>query len=120
MDSYTFERGATSPFLDRVKASVRTKCGTYHDIISTCSLRFVVAVYLDFLACVLLEECYEQRAEFRTTFNDNDTLWAIMFFTEGTPGISIAGQPYRFLCLTADDDFAQTANWHLPSICVHA
>jgi len=120
MDSYTYERGGTSAFLDRVKSSVATKCNTYQDIVVESSLRFVVPVYLDFLTCVTLEECFEERDSFRATFLDNPGLWAIMFFTEGKPGIAIAGQPYSFFCLVADEAFKQIDRWALPSICVHS
>jgi hypothetical protein len=121
MDSYTYERGGSSPLLGRVKTSVATKCGTYRDIIVRSSLRFVVPVYLDFWTGTALEECLEERASFRRTFDDNNpALWAIMFFTEDTPGLAIAGQTYRFLCLTADDTFEQMDHWVLPSLCVYS
>jgi hypothetical protein len=119
IESYTYERGGTSSFLDRVKTAVATKCATYRELVTTHSLRLVVSVYLDFLTCMLLEECYEERAEFRATFDDNKSLWGVLFFAEQQPGIPVAGQPYDFLCLTADSEFERMPNWNLPSLCVY-
>ena len=82
MESYTFERGGSSPFLDRITAAVDEKCKKYKEIIDEESLSFMVAVYLDFLTGMTLEECREQSKSFRPVFEDNKALWAILFFTE--------------------------------------
>ena len=120
MEVYTYERGGISPFVDRVASAVRGKCGKYRDVVDALSLRFMVAVYVDFLTCVTLEECYEDRGEFRTAFDDWAELWAVIFFAEDHMATTtIAGQPYRFLSLTADHAFRQMPRWRLPSVCVH-
>jgi len=68
LDSYTYERGGTSSFLDRVTALIADKCGRYKDIIAATSLRFVVFVYLDFLTGMSLDECREDAEPFRPVF----------------------------------------------------
>lgn len=109
LESYTFERGASSRFIDRVTSSVTDKCNKYKDIIVANSLRFVVAVYLDFLTCMTLDECREDSDMFRPVFNTNDTLWAILFFTET---YVIGGrQQYEFLCLCVDSSYEAIPNW---------
>ena len=114
MDAYTYERGGISPFVDRVASAVRDKCRKYRNVVEASSLRFVVAVYVDFLTCVTLEECYEDRGEFRTVFDDGAGLWAVVFFAEDDkPSVTIAGQPYGFLALTADHAFRQMPSWSL-------
>ena len=121
MDSYTYERGGISPYVDRVASAVRDKCRKYHDVVEDSSVKFVVAVYVDFLTCVTLDECYEDRKKFRTAFDDWETLWAVVFFAEDDrPTVNIAGQSYGFLSLTADDTFRQMPYWGLPSVCVRA
>ncbi len=121
MDSYTYERGGTSPYVDRVASAVRDKCRKYHGVVEDLSVKFVVAVYVDFLTCVTLDECYEDRKEFRTAFDDWETLWAVVFFAEDNrTTVNIAGQPYGFLSLTADETFRQMPYWGLPSVCVRA
>lgn len=119
IESYTYERSGKSSFQDRVKSAVASKCPTYRRIISAHSLRFVVSVYLDFLTGMSLEECDENRAMFRATFDDNESLWGVLFFTEDQRGIPIAGTPYGFYCLTDDSDFERMPNWNFLSECVY-
>ena len=119
MESYTYERGGTSPFIDRVASAVHRKCSKYRDLVEALSLRFVVAVYVDFITCVNLRECYESRSEFQTAFDDWAGLWAVLFFAEDDmPSVAIAGQPYGFLALTADNTFRKMPYWRLRSVCV--
>lgn len=121
MDSYTYERGGISSYADRVASAVRDKCRKYDDVVKDLSVKFVVTVYIDFLTCVTLDECYEDRKKFRTAFDEWRTLWAIVFFTEDDRStVKIAGQPYDFLSLTADDTVQQMPYWGLPSVCVRA
>ncbi|GEM_PF-2356279 len=119
IESYTFERGGISSYRDRVKSAIAMKCSSYRDIISAHSLRFVVSVYLDFLTGMSLEECYEDRAVFRAAFDDHESLWGVLFFTEQLPGIPIGGTAYGFLCLTADSEFERMPNWKILSQCVY-
>jgi hypothetical protein len=109
LESYTYERGASSSFFDRVKSSVTGKCNKYKDIIAANSLRFVVAIYLDFLTGMSLDECREDSEMFRSVFDTNDSLWAILFFTE-TQVIG-SRQHYGFFCLCADSSFETIRNW---------
>jgi hypothetical protein len=82
LESYTYERGGSSGFFDRVTAAVAEKCRKYEDIVAGRSLRFIVSVYLDFLTGMSLDECAEDFERFRPTFDNNDSLTAILFFTE--------------------------------------
>jgi len=116
LESYTFERGGSSRFLDRVKSSVADKCDKYEDIITDHSLRFVISVYLDFWTTIEIEECCEDSAAFRTTFDESDCLWGILFFTEQQRSeFSIVGQPYGFFCLTTDGTHETMPGWPFPS-----
>ena len=109
LESYTYERGGSSSFFDRVTSSVTDKCNKYKDIVAVNSLRFIVAVYLDFLTGMTLDECHEDSEMFRPVFDANDSLWAILFFTETQV---IGGkQHYGFFCLCADSSFAAIPNW---------
>ena len=116
MESYTYERGGSSSFFDRVSSSVTHKCNKYRDIIVDNDLRFVVAVYLDFLTGMTLEECYEDSSMFRSVFDDNDSLWAILFFTETQ--VVEGKQRYGFFCLCADSSFENMANWPFQTISI--
>lgn len=109
LESYTYERGGFSSFLDRVKSSVSAKCNKYKDIVAANSLRFVVAVYLDFLTGMSLDDCREDSERFRSVFDANDSLWAILFFTETQ--VTGCKQQYGFLCLCADSSFEDFPNW---------
>ena len=80
-ESYTYERDGSSSFFDRVSSAVTEKCRKYRDIIEAHSLRFVVAVYLDFLTGMSLDECRESSEMLRLVFDANDSLWAILLFT---------------------------------------
>lgn len=114
LESYTYERGGTSSFFDRVKSAITDKCNKYKYIITANSLRFIVAVYLDFLTGMTLDECHEDSEMFRSVFDANDSLWAIVFFTE----TQIIGgkQHYGFFCLCADASFAAIPNWPFKTI----
>jgi hypothetical protein len=109
LESYTYERGASSPFIDRVTAAINDKCNKYRKIIEENSLRFVVAVYLDFLTGMLLEECRENSNIFRPIFDSNNSLSAILFFTETQ--VVRRRQEYGFFCLCRDSAFKTIANW---------
>lgn len=109
LESYTYERGATSPFLVRVTSAITDKCNKYREIIAANSLRFVVAVYLDFLTGMLLDECREDYKMFRPIFDANDSLWAILFFTETQ--VVRNRQDYGFFCVCRDSSFKAVANW---------
>jgi len=109
MESYTYERGGASGFLDRVTSSVSAKCSKYRDIVVANSFRFVVAVYLDFMTGMTLDECLEEAETLRAVFEVNDSLWSILFFTETQV---IGGrQQYGFLCLCADSSFEAIPDW---------
>jgi hypothetical protein len=109
LDSYTYERGGASSLLDRLTSAVTDKCNKYKDIIAAKSLRFMVAVYLDFLTGISLDDCRGDAALLRSVFDVNDSLWAILFFTE----THVVGrtQHYGFLCLCVDSSFKTIPNW---------
>ena len=109
LESYTYERGASSPFLVRVRAAITDKCNKYREIIEANSLRFVVAVYLDFLTGMLLDECREDSKMFRPIFDSNNSLWAILFFTETQ--VVRGRQDYGFFCVCKDSSFKGVPNW---------
>jgi len=114
LESYTYERGSSSNFFDRVSSAVTAKCNKYKDIIAANSLRFVVAVYLDFLTGMLLDECREDSETFRPVFDTNNSLWAILFFTETQ--VVRGRQCYGFFCLCADSSFEAIPNWPFPTM----
>ncbi len=109
LESYTYERGASSPFLDRVTAAITDKCNKYSEIIETNSFRFIVGVYLDFLTGMLLDECREDYKMFRPLFDANNCLWAILFFTETQ--VVRGRQEYGFFCVCRNSSFKVIANW---------
>jgi hypothetical protein len=109
LESYTYERGGSSCFLDRITSTVTCKCDKYKNIITANSLRFVVAIYLDFETGMLLEECREEAESLRSVFDANDSLWAILFFTE-TDCVG-RKQNYGFFCLCVDSSFEAIPNW---------
>lgn len=110
LESYTFERGGSSSFLDRVTSSVTYKCNKYKSIIASYSLRFVVVIYIDFLSPVmLLDEFREDPGFFRSVFDVNDSLWAILLFTESR--IILGKQLYEFICICVDSSYAAIPNW---------
>ncbi|MFX0206136.1 MAG: hypothetical protein ACFFDT_09125 [Candidatus Hodarchaeota archaeon] len=111
MESITFERGGTSPFPYRVYSGAEEKCSKYSSISDHYLLSIVVAVYLDFLAAISFEECYESSATFRPLFDQYQRLSGLLFFTEQDGGFSIGGQPYGFMCMTAEDRLSDHPNW---------
>lgn len=117
LESYTFERGGSSKYIDRIASAVASKCAKYNDIIAEKSLRFIVAVYLAFLTGMTLDDCREDSELFRPVFDANDLLWAILFFTETQVERQlIAGklhraQRYGFFCLSVDSTFEDIPNW---------
>jgi hypothetical protein len=113
LESYTYERGASSGFLVRATSSITDKCNKYKEIIEANSLRFVVAVYLDFLSGMLLDECREDPKMFRPIFDANNSLWAILFFTE----TQVVGgrQRYGFFCV-CNSSFEALPNWPFETV----
>jgi hypothetical protein len=122
LESYTFERGGSSRYIDRITSAVSSKCAKYNDIIAEKSLRFIVAVYLDFLTGMTLDDCNEDSESFRPIFDANDLLWAILFFTETqVEGQLIDGklhktQHYGFFCLCVDSTFEAIPNWPFETV----
>lgn len=114
LESYTYERGASSPFLVRVTAAITEKCSKYKKIIEENSLRFVVAVYLDFLTGMLLDECREDSKIFRSIFDANNSLWAILFFTDTQ--VVRGRQDYGFFCVCRDSSFEDIPNWPFETV----
>lgn len=109
LECYTFERGGSSNFIDRTIFSITEKCNKYKNIAIENSFRFVVAVYLDFLSGVSLEECHKNSKIFQAIFEANDSLWAILFFTETQ---ALAGkQQYGFFCLGKESSTFTIPNW---------
>jgi hypothetical protein len=116
LESYTYERGGITDYINRVSAAVSLKCNRYKDIIVANSLWFVVAVYLDFYTSVLLEQCQEDSEMFRSVFEANNSLSAILFFSEEQDGYRIHKQNYGFFCLCADSHFETIPNWPFSTI----
>jgi len=114
LESYTYERGGSSSFMDRLTSSVTGKCNKYKDIIAANSLRFAIAVYLDFLTGMSLDDCREDPELFRSVFDANDSLWAILFFTETQ--VICRKQQYGFFCLCVDSSFETIPNWLFPTM----
>jgi hypothetical protein len=114
LESYTFERGGSSSFFDRVMTSVTNKCNKYKGIVEKNALRFIVAIYLDFLTGMSLDECREDSKLFRSVFDANDSLWAILFFTETQ--VIDGKQQYGFFCLCVDFSFRSFPNWPFDTI----
>ena len=111
LESYTYERGGSSRFIDRVTSSVSSKCAKYNDIVAAKSLRFVVAVYLDFLTGMTLDDVREDSELFRSVFDANDFLWALLFFTETQVDWQHREQRYGFFCLCVDSSFETIPTW---------
>ena len=109
LESYTYERGGSSIFIDRISSSVTSKCKKYKDIVAENALRFIVAVYLDFLTGMTLDECREDFELLRSVFDANDSLWAILFFTETQ--VICGKQQYEFLCFCVDSSYEAIPNW---------
>ena len=109
LESYTFERGGSSNLLDRLLSITTDKCNKYKDIIELNALHFLLAIYLDFLTGVTLEDFYEEPKLLRPLFEGNASLGAILLFTE-THVIS-GKQQYGFLCLYNDPYFGSNPNW---------
>ena len=109
MESYTFERGGSSTFFERVSSSVIDKCNKYKEIVAANSYRFVIAVYLDFLTGITLSDCSEDAEMFRSVFDANDILWAILFFTETQ--VIDRKQHYGFFGLCTDSSFSIIPDW---------
>ena len=114
LESYTYERGASSSFVARLTSSIADKCNKYKEIIETYSLRFVVAVYLDFLSGMLLDECREDPKMFWPMFDANNSLWAILFFTEKQ--VVRGRQTYGFFCVCKDSSFEAFPNWPFETV----
>ena len=118
LESYTYERGGTSGLLERLTSSVTEKCTKYKDIIAANTFRFVLAVYLDFLTGISLDECREDVESFRSLFDTNDSLWALLFFTETYARGRT--QYYGFLCLCVDSSYEAISNWPFDTITIRS
>jgi hypothetical protein len=73
-----------------------------------------VAIYLDFLTGISLDDCRENSEIFRSVFDDNESLWAILFFTE--THVIDGKQHYGFFCLCADSSVEAIPNWPFPTM----
>jgi hypothetical protein len=113
VESYTFERLGISTFLDRTTSAITCKCNKYKPIITANSLQFAVALYIDYLSLgMLLEEFLEQPGFFRSVFDTNNSLSAILAFNESR--VILGKQPkqlYEFICICVDSSFTAIPNW---------
>jgi hypothetical protein len=109
MEAYTYERGGSSNFFDRVTAAIANKCHKYEEIVAERSLFFVVSVYLDFLTGISVDDCAEDCERFRPTFENNRSLKAIIFFTETR--VVNRKQEYGYLCVETDSMVSSIPNW---------
>ena len=112
LESYTFERGATTPFVDRVKSNISKKCSKYETIVNNLSFKYVIAVYLDFNTGVDLDDLEYQGAEFLPEFSSNSHLTGILFFTESH--FVENWQHYKFVTLTTKSNIPMFADWPFP------
>jgi hypothetical protein len=80
MEVFTFERGGTNDFINRITTKINLKCEKYDEIIKRYSYHFLISIYLDFLTGITIEECKEYINKFRTIMNINNSLWGILFF----------------------------------------
>ena len=113
MDSYTYERGGSASFLDRISDNINKKCNKYKDIISLKPLHFVVAVYIDFLSDTLVIECREEPHQFKFIFESNKTLSAILFFSESN--VVNQRQSYEFFSVCRSSFIVGVPNWMFPA-----
>ena len=109
MECLTYERGGSATFHDRVLAAVAGKCSKYGPLASARGFHFVVAVYIDFLTCVLLEECLEEPNRFRAAFEGCAALSALLFFSE-TRAVR-KRQQYGFVCVSRDVTVPDLQHW---------
>jgi hypothetical protein len=114
LESYTFERGASSPFMDRLTSSITDKCIKYKNIIVENCLSFIVVVYLDFLSCMTLDDCSEDPKMFRPVFDANNSLSAILFFSE--TNVINGRQQYGFFCICVNPSLGAMPNWPFKTI----
>ena len=114
LESYTFERGGSSSLLDRLLSITTDKCIKYKDIIEVNALHFLIAIYIDFLTGITLEDFYEEPKLLCPLFEGNSSLGAILLFTE-THAIN-GKQQYEFLCFYIDPYFVSTPNWPFHTI----
>lgn len=113
VDSYTYERGGSAIFVDRLSDNINKKCNKYKDIISVKSFYFVVAVYIDFLSDTLVVECREEPQQFKFIFEANESLSAILFFSESNAVNK--RQNYEFFCVCRDSFIGGITNWIFPT-----
>lgn len=109
IESYTYERGGSSTFWDRLSTVVASKCNKYKSIITANSFGFVIAVYLDFLTGISPEECGEELEMFCSLFDQNDILEAIIFFSEDW--CTREKQEYKFYCISKASFLKAFPNW---------
>jgi hypothetical protein len=113
MESYTFERGGSSGFRDRVSSAIADKCAKYKKMAARHSCRVVVAVYIDFLTCVTLDEVREDPEWLRPLFAANPCLCAVLFFTE-TQVIS-GRQEYGYFAVASPSQHGSCLSWPFPT-----
>ena len=116
MESYTYERGGVSSFSDRVLSVITNKCNKYSGIIKANSLNFIIAVYIDFITCILLDECREEIELYRQVFAVNNFLSAVIFFQESQ--VINNKQQYAFFCITGNSTIKIYPNWPFNDIAV--
>ena len=109
LESYTYERGGNSNFFDRVTPIISYKCNKYKNILEENSLRFIIAIYLDFLSDTFLFEVREDYELYSSLFKNNNLLSAILFFSES----NFVGdkQEYDFYCICVDSSIKTIKNW---------
>ena len=112
LESYTFERGAKTPFVDRAKSNISKKCAKYETVVNKLSFKYVIAVYLDFCTGVDLDDLEYQGAEFLPEFSLNSHLTGLLFFTESHYVEN--WQYYKFLTLTTESNIPMFADWPFP------
>ncbi len=116
MDGYTFERGGSSTFPERVLNAISVKCSKYDNIANQEDLSIIISTHLDFFSGADLEDCQDKRKDFASVFDNFPRLRGILFFAEEIGGIVMGSQPYGFRFLTRSDLIDDGVQWPFPII----
>lgn len=82
LEVFTCERGGKSPARDRIAATIAKKVTKYQQLVRDNDLFYVVAVYGDFVACILAEDCEDAIRENRI-FEFYPDLSGVIFLADG-------------------------------------
>jgi hypothetical protein len=96
MECFTYERGGSSEFIQRIESRIQEKADKYKEIIIERSYSMMISIYIDFLSDMMMDELIEYKNEITKIIKKYKLISTILFFSETY--VQNKKQCYGYMC----------------------